>query len=42
MPSRPVDEPNSTVRLPTPDARASTSRSVGSTPRQKTFTSGLS
>ena len=30
MPSRPVDEPNSTARLPTPDARASTRRSVGS------------
>ena len=29
MPSRPVDEPNSTVRLPTPEARASTSRSRG-------------
>ena len=32
MPSRPVDEPNSTARLPTPDARASTSRSCGQQP----------
>ena len=30
MPSRPVDEPSSTARLPTPSARASTSRSFGS------------
>ncbi len=42
MPSRPVVEPNSTARLPTPDARPSTSRSTGSIPRQNTFTSGLS
>ena len=42
MPSRPVDEPSSTARLPTPSALASTSRSTGSTPRQSTLTSGLS
>ena len=41
MPSRPVLEPSSTARLPTPDARPSTRRSVGSTPRHSTFTSGL-
>ncbi len=42
MPSRPVVDPNSTARFPTPDARPSTSRSTGSTPRQNTLTSGLS
>ena len=41
MPSRPVDDPSSTARLPTPDARPSTSRSVGNTPRHNTLTSGL-
>ena len=30
MPSRPVDDPSSTARLPTPSALASTSRSIGS------------
>ena len=34
MPSRPVDEPSSTARLPGAGARPSTSRSIGSTPRQ--------
>ena len=42
MPSRPVVDPNSTARLPTPDARPRTNRSIGSTPRQNTFTKGLS
>ncbi len=42
MPSRPVDEPISTARLPGPDARPSVRRPVGITPRQNTLTSGLS
>ena len=42
MPSRPVVEPSSTARLPTPSARPSTSRSIGMSPRHSTLTSGLS
>ena len=41
MPSRPVDEPSSTARLPSPSALASTSRSVGRMPRHRTFTNGF-
>ena len=41
MPSLPVLEPSTTARLPTPEARPSTRRSVGSTPRQSTLTSGF-
>ena len=41
MPSRPVLEPSSTARLPTPEACPSTRRSVGSNPRHSTFTNGF-
>ena len=41
IPSRPVAEPSSTARFPTPDAEESTRREIGSTPRQKTLTSGF-
>ncbi len=41
IPSRPVEDPRSTARFPTPVAAPSTSRSVGSTPMQSTLTSGF-
>ena len=41
MPSRPVDEPSSTARLPSPVAWPRTRRSVGRIPRHSTLTSGL-
>ncbi len=41
IPSRPVVEPRSTARLPSPVAAPSTRRSMGMTPRHSTFTSGL-
>ena len=42
MPSRPVDDPSRIARFPSPSARARTSRSFGSNPRQNTLTNGLS
>ena len=41
MPSRPVLDPSSTARFPTPDAMPSTRRSTGSAPMQSTLTSGF-
>ena len=41
MPSRPVEDPSSTARFPTPLAWPRTSRSTGRTPTHNTLTSGL-
>ena len=41
MPSPPVAAPNSTTRLPAPDANASLISSCRITPTQSAFTSGL-
>ena len=41
MPSRPVLDPSSTARFPTPDAMPSTRRSTGNAPMQSTLTSGF-
>ena len=41
IPSRPVEFPSNTARLPGPDAMPSTRRSVGRAPRQSTLTSGF-
>ena len=41
IPSLPVVEPRRTARFPTPAAAPRTRRSIGSSPRQSTFTRGL-